>query len=51
MLVIMENRYVAALFKALFNFKAAGSGNVFEVYSTETAGNQMYGVDNIVDIV
>ncbi len=50
-LVVVENRDVAAFLQALFNFKAAGSGDVFQVDAAEAAGNQTDGVHNIVYVL
>ena len=50
MLVIMENGDVTAFLQLLLNLKAAGSGNVLQIYTAEGACQQGHGVDNLIHI-
>jgi hypothetical protein len=42
---------ISVSFQATFDFKAAGSGDVFEVDTTKAASEQFDGVDDVVDIL
>ena len=51
MLVIVENRNIAAFLQLFFNFKATRCGNIFEVDAAEAASEQTNGIDNVVYIL
>ena len=50
MLIIVENGDIAALFQFALNLKAAGSGNIFQVYSAKASGQKGYGVYDIIHV-
>ena len=50
-LVVVEDRDIAAGLEALLNFKAARGGNIFEVDAAEAARNQANGIDDVVHVL
>ena len=50
-LVVMENRYIAALFQLPLNLKATGRGNVLQIDSAKGPGQQGHSVDNVIYIL
>ena len=51
MLVIVENRNIAAFLQPLFDLEAAGCGDILQIYAAEAAGQQTNGVDDLVHIL
>ena len=51
MLVVVEDRNITFFLEFLFNFKAARRRDVFKVHTAEAAGNQIDGIDNLIDIL
>ena len=51
MLVIVENRNIAALFQLLLDLEAAGSGDILQVYAAEGACQQSNGIYNFIYVL
>ena len=51
MLIIVEDRDIAALLEAAFDFETAGGRNILQVYAAETARKQLHSPDDIVHLL
>ena len=50
MLIVMEDRNVAAFFQFLFDLKASWRGNILKVDSTERSGQEAYSLNDLINI-
>ena len=48
--VIVENRNITALFQLALDLKAAGSGDILQIYTAEASGQQSHCIYNIVHL-
>jgi len=51
MLVVMENRDIAALLELLLNLEAAGGGDILQVDAAERSGEKRNSIDDIIDFL
>ena len=51
MLIVVENGNIGACLQLLFDFKAAGGGDIFEIDSAEGSRKQGYGLYDLIDIL
>ncbi|CCY17343.1 uncharacterized protein BN782_00124 [Eubacterium sp. CAG:786] len=51
MLVVVEYRDIQSFLELCFDLEAAGSGDVFQVYSTEAVGNKFDGSNYLVGVL
>ena len=51
MLVVVENRDIASRLELFFDFKTAGSADVFKIYAAERAGNVIHCFNYFVNVL